>query len=63
MVFLFTDVTVDPTCESYKLGDLKAATAYQIQVSGFTSAGAGVRSSATVIKTLEDQGKALIIVL
>ncbi|XP_008323962.1 leukemia inhibitory factor receptor isoform X2 [Cynoglossus semilaevis] len=50
------NVTVDPTCESYKLGDLKAATAYQIQVSGFTSAGAGVRSSATVIKTLEDQG-------
>ncbi|KAG7499681.1 interleukin-31 receptor subunit alpha-like [Solea senegalensis] len=45
------NVTVDPQSDTYELGDLKAGTTYQVQVSGFTQAGVGVRSTACVFKT------------
>ncbi|CAN9504367.1 unnamed protein product [Ophioblennius macclurei] len=46
-----TNVTVDPTLNSFELTDLKIGTAYQVQMSGFTSAGAGVRSAASFFRT------------
>ncbi|XP_074473398.1 interleukin-31 receptor subunit alpha [Sebastes fasciatus] len=49
------NITVDPTLNSYELGDLKGGTAYEVQISGFTQAGAGVRSTANLFKT-DDQG-------
>lgn len=52
---LTADITVDPTLNSYELGDLKGGTAYEVQISGFTQAGAGVRSTANLFKT-DDQG-------
>ncbi|XP_022624525.1 interleukin-31 receptor subunit alpha-like isoform X1 [Seriola dumerili] len=45
------DVTVDPKFDTYELGDLKEDAAYQVQISGFTKAGAGVRSTPYVFKT------------
>ncbi|XP_030598490.1 interleukin-31 receptor subunit alpha [Archocentrus centrarchus] len=45
------NITVDPELDSYKLEDLKSSTAYQVQMSGFTSAGAGVRSASSIFKT------------
>ncbi|XP_049460879.1 leukemia inhibitory factor receptor isoform X1 [Epinephelus fuscoguttatus] len=42
-------ITVDPLFNNYELGDLKSGTAYQVQISGFTRAGEGVRSKATCI--------------
>ncbi|KAF6736260.1 Oncostatin-M-specific receptor subunit beta [Oryzias melastigma] len=46
-----TNITVDPDLNSYKLQGLKVDTVYQVQVSGFTSAGAGVRSATIFFKT------------
>ncbi|XP_026210273.1 interleukin-31 receptor subunit alpha isoform X2 [Anabas testudineus] len=40
-----TNITVDPELNHYQLEDLKSGTAYEVQVSGFTQAGAGVRST------------------
>ncbi|XP_044188640.1 protein sidekick-1 [Thunnus albacares] len=45
------NITVDPEFNSYKLGDLKSDTTHQVQISAFTRAGAGVRSTATLFKT------------
>ncbi|XP_070781171.1 interleukin-31 receptor subunit alpha [Enoplosus armatus] len=45
------NVTVDPVSDSYELADLKSGTAYKVQISGFTQAGAGVRSTASLFKT------------
>ncbi|XP_041825704.1 leukemia inhibitory factor receptor [Melanotaenia boesemani] len=46
-----TNLTIDPQFNSYKLGELKSGTTYQVQISGFTSAGVGVRSTASFFKT------------
>nr|XP_020472532.1 interleukin-6 receptor subunit beta-like isoform X2 [Monopterus albus] len=46
-----TNVTVDPMSNSRELGDLKSGTVYQVQISGFTQAGAGVRSTPRLFKT------------
>ncbi|XP_035847341.1 interleukin-31 receptor subunit alpha isoform X2 [Sander lucioperca] len=45
------NITVDPTLNSYELGDLKGGTAYKVQISGFTQAGAGVRNTESIFKT------------
>ncbi|XP_029300291.1 interleukin-31 receptor subunit alpha [Cottoperca gobio] len=45
------NITVDPMSNNYELGDLKGATAYGVQMSGFTKAGAGVRSTASLFTT------------
>ncbi|XP_054468064.1 protein sidekick-1 [Anoplopoma fimbria] len=45
------NITVDPRLTSYELGRLKDGTAYEVQISGFTKAGAGVRSTASLFKT------------
>lgn len=55
-VCLTADVTVDPMSNCCELGDLQSGTAYEVQVSGFTRAGAGVRSSSYIFKT-NDQGQ------
>ncbi|XP_068430335.1 interleukin-31 receptor subunit alpha [Clinocottus analis] len=49
------NITVDPMSNSYELGNLKGGTAYEVRMSGFTRAGAGVRSTASLFKT-NDQG-------
>ncbi|XP_030004398.1 protein sidekick-2 isoform X2 [Sphaeramia orbicularis] len=46
-----TNMTVAPELNSYELGGLKTGTAYQVQISGFTRAGSGVRSITTFFKT------------
>ncbi|XP_031716078.1 protein sidekick-2 [Anarrhichthys ocellatus] len=43
--------TVDPMLNSCELGNLKSGTAHEVQISGFTRAGAGVRSTASLFKT------------
>ncbi|KAM4528250.1 leukemia inhibitory factor receptor [Odontesthes bonariensis] len=48
------NVTVDPDWNSYELGNLRSDTVYQVQMSGYTSAGAGVRSIPNVFKTDND---------
>ncbi|XP_072227845.1 interleukin-31 receptor subunit alpha [Leuresthes tenuis] len=48
------NVTVDPDLNSYELGNLRSDTIYEVQISGFTSAGAGVRSIPNVFKTDND---------
>ncbi|XP_070845522.1 interleukin-31 receptor subunit alpha [Chaetodon trifascialis] len=45
------NITVDPDLTNYKLTDLESGTAYKVQISGFTQAGAGVRSTASLFKT------------
>ncbi|KAM7368703.1 hypothetical protein PAMP_013015 [Pampus punctatissimus] len=45
------NITVDPKFNSYELGNLKSDTLYKVQISGFTSAGAGVRSTASIFTT------------
>ncbi|XP_071757820.2 interleukin-31 receptor subunit alpha [Centroberyx gerrardi] len=45
------NVTVDPASNSHELGDLKSGTAYLVQISAFTRAGAGVRSRESLFKT------------
>ncbi|XP_018549758.1 interleukin-31 receptor subunit alpha isoform X2 [Lates calcarifer] len=45
------NITVDPEFDTYKLENLKKGTAYQVQISGFTQAGAGVRSTPMVFVT------------
>ncbi|XP_047425794.1 interleukin-6 receptor subunit beta isoform X2 [Mugil cephalus] len=45
------NVTVDPELNIYGLEGLKSATTYQVQISGFTSAGEGVRSEEILFKT------------
>ncbi|XP_026152547.1 protein sidekick-1 isoform X2 [Mastacembelus armatus] len=45
------NVTVDPLSNYCELGDLTSGTAYQVQISGFTEAGAGVRSAPSFFKT------------
>ncbi|MED6250979.1 hypothetical protein ATANTOWER_018123 [Ataeniobius toweri] len=47
----FADITVDPGFTSFHMENLKSGTAYQVQISGFTSAGAGIRSVPSVFKT------------
>ncbi|XP_038588961.1 interleukin-31 receptor subunit alpha isoform X2 [Micropterus salmoides] len=46
-----TDITVDPLLNSYQLADLKSGTGYKVQISGFTRAGAGVRSNIYLFTT------------
>ncbi|KAK6316107.1 hypothetical protein J4Q44_G00136310 [Coregonus suidteri] len=46
-----TNVTVDAGSSSYELVDLKSNTVYQVQLSAFTAAGMGVRSSAVYFET------------
>ncbi|KAF7652720.1 hypothetical protein LDENG_00093330, partial [Lucifuga dentata] len=46
------NVTVAPELNSYELKDLKSGTAFQVQISGFTRAGAGARSTASLFKTI-----------
>lgn len=55
VALLIADVTVDPTLNSFELRNLESGTAYEVQMSGFTAAGEGVRSPATRFKT-EEQG-------
>ncbi|XP_061589151.1 uncharacterized protein LOC133454437 [Cololabis saira] len=45
------DVILGPLMNNCKLRDLKSGTPYQVQISGFTSAGAGVRSATFLFKT------------
>ncbi|XP_040914468.1 interleukin-31 receptor subunit alpha [Toxotes jaculatrix] len=45
------NITVDPESDTYELGDLQEGTAYQVQISAFTQAGAGVRSTACIFTT------------
>ncbi|KAM8742846.1 interleukin-6 receptor subunit beta [Acanthopagrus schlegelii] len=45
------NITVDPEINSYELSDLKSGTAYEVQISGFTRAGEGVRSKESLFKT------------
>lgn len=45
------DVIVDPEFNSYKLENLISGTMYRVQISGFTSAGVGVRSEELLFKT------------
>ncbi|XP_019937272.2 interleukin-31 receptor subunit alpha isoform X2 [Paralichthys olivaceus] len=45
------NITVDPQSDHCELGDLEEDTSYQVQISGFTRAGAGVRSRAHNFKT------------
>ncbi|XP_030291005.1 leukemia inhibitory factor receptor [Sparus aurata] len=45
------NITVDPELNSYELLDLKSGTAYEVQISGFTRAGEGVRSKESLFKT------------
>ncbi|KAK6305168.1 hypothetical protein J4Q44_G00239480 [Coregonus suidteri] len=46
-----TNITVDAASTSYELVDLKNSTVYRVQLSAFTSAGMGVRSSAAYFET------------
>ncbi|KAM9307003.1 interleukin-31 receptor subunit alpha isoform 2-T2 [Pholidichthys leucotaenia] len=48
------NITVDPDLHSYELGDLKSGTEYQVQICGFTTAGAGVRSAPDFFKTVQE---------
>ncbi|XP_060928588.1 interleukin-31 receptor subunit alpha [Limanda limanda] len=50
------NITVDPQSDTCELVDLEGGTAYQVQISGFTEAGAGVRSTASIFKTKMHQG-------
>ncbi|XP_028318564.1 interleukin-31 receptor subunit alpha-like isoform X2 [Gouania willdenowi] len=45
------NVTVDPSLNVYELENLQSGTPYQVQISGFTSGGTGVRSTASFFKT------------
>ncbi|XP_029940523.1 interleukin-31 receptor subunit alpha [Salarias fasciatus] len=45
------NVTVGPTLNSFELAGLKSDTVYQVQMSGSTSAGEGVRSATSFFKT------------
>ncbi|XP_035524312.1 interleukin-31 receptor subunit alpha [Morone saxatilis] len=45
------NITVDPAFDRYELGDLESGMVYEVQISGFTQAGAGVRSTACLLKT------------
>uniref|UniRef100_UPI0037E881DB interleukin-31 receptor subunit alpha n=1 Tax=Semicossyphus pulcher TaxID=241346 RepID=UPI0037E881DB len=45
------NITVDPMFNKYELEDLESGTAYKVQISGFTKAGAGVRSTEGLFKT------------
>lgn len=55
-VSLAVGVTVDPGINTYTLGDLKSDTEYEVQVSGFTRVGEGVRSRANHFATNQYQG-------
>ncbi|KAM3599540.1 uncharacterized protein V6R79_007627 [Siganus canaliculatus] len=57
-----TSVRVDPASNSYELEDLKSGTAYEVQISGFTRAGSGVRSAAVLFKT-KTQAYSLSVIL
>ncbi|XP_071322000.1 interleukin-31 receptor subunit alpha [Trachinotus anak] len=48
------NITVDPKFDTYELEDLKKGTTYQVQISGFTQAGAGVRSTTYFFKTNQE---------
>ncbi|KAL3041960.1 hypothetical protein OYC64_020017 [Pagothenia borchgrevinki] len=48
---------------SYELGDLKDGTAYGVQISGFTEAGVGVRSTTILFKTNSQELSNLISVI
>lgn len=50
-VLAATDITVDAGSTSYELVDLQSSTVYRVQLSAFTSAGMGVRSSAAYFET------------
>ncbi|XP_008421701.1 interleukin-31 receptor subunit alpha [Poecilia reticulata] len=45
------NITVDPGSTSFHMEALKSGTAYQVQISGFTLAGEGIRSISSVFKT------------
>ncbi|XP_054908661.1 oncostatin-M-specific receptor subunit beta [Poeciliopsis prolifica] len=45
------NITVDPDSTSFHMKALKSGTAYQVQISGFTSKGEGIRSLPSVFKT------------
>ncbi|XP_047185518.1 leukemia inhibitory factor receptor isoform X2 [Scophthalmus maximus] len=45
------NITVDPRFDTYELWDLKGGAMYQVQISGITQAGAGVRSAACIFIT------------
>lgn len=53
---VIADITVDPMLNIYELGDLKSSTAYEVQISGFTQTGEGVRSKASLVTTNQYQG-------
>lgn len=57
---LAVGVTVDPDINTCTLGDLKSDTEYEVQVSGFTRMGEGVRSRASLFATNQYQGCAFI---
>ncbi|XP_029372082.1 leukemia inhibitory factor receptor-like [Echeneis naucrates] len=46
-----SNVTADPEFDTFQLEDLQVGTAYQVQISGFTRGGVGVRSTPYIFKT------------
>lgn len=48
---LIADVTVNPDVNTHTLERLKSGTPYEVQVSGFTRAGVGVRSEPRAFTT------------
>lgn len=56
IVPLTLDITVGPEVNTYTLGGLKAGTEYEVQISGFTRAGEGTPSRASLLTTTEHQG-------
>ena len=53
---LLAGITVHPELNSYKLGNLKSGTVYEIQMSGCTKPGEGVRSKTSLFTTKQAQG-------
>ncbi|KAM8827360.1 interleukin-6 receptor subunit beta [Spinachia spinachia] len=53
------DVTVDPTRSSFELRNLTSGTVYEVQISGFTAAGEGVRSPASLFRTTDEESSDL----
>ncbi|XP_054614024.1 leukemia inhibitory factor receptor isoform X2 [Dunckerocampus dactyliophorus] len=57
-----TNVSVPAHVHSYTLEGLQSGTVYEVQVSGVTRAGAGVRSATRVVRTLERGSFSLTVV-
>ncbi|XP_068609237.1 leukemia inhibitory factor receptor [Brachionichthys hirsutus] len=51
-----SNITADPALNGYELQDLKSGATYKVQLSGFTRAGAGVRSKGSLFTTKQKKG-------